>query len=78
MNKEDLARKILHAVLDDLTDRRGIRQSVLGEMYHIMRYGDEGDESLFEIAKECEETNIAAIVAILNDPSPTVTSQEEG
>ena len=64
MSHEELARKILHAVLDDLTDRRGIRQSVLGEMYEIMQFG-EGDESLFEIAKECEETNIAAIVEIL-------------
>lgn len=70
MTDEELAKAIFHKVLDDLTDRRSIRQSPLEPMKMLMRHGDESDE-LYEAAKECEQTNIDAIVALLRAERPT-------
>lgn len=68
---EELAKAIFHKVLDDLTDRRGIRQSPLAEMRDIMLSG-EVDETydLTGPALECEETNIKAIVKLLTTHRP--------
>lgn len=67
---EELAKTIFHKVLDDLTDRRGIRQSPLSEMKDIMRHPEDRDSDLAEAALECEETNVAAIVALLAEHRP--------
>jgi hypothetical protein len=71
MTDEELAKAIFHKVLDDLTDRRGIRQSPLSEMKYIMRDPDDRDSDLVEAALECEQTNIDAIVALLSAERPT-------
>jgi hypothetical protein len=71
MTDEELAKAIFHKVLDDLTDRRGIRQSPLSEMKHIMRDPEGWDSDLAEAALECEQTNINAIVALLGAERPT-------
>jgi hypothetical protein len=70
MTDEELAKAIFHKVLDDLTDRRGIRQSLLSEMKYIMRDPDDRDSDLVEAALECEQTNIDAIVALLRAERP--------
>lgn len=71
MTNEELAKAIFHKVLDDLTDRRGIRQSPLSEMKHIMRDPADRKSDLVEPALECEETNVAAIAALLAQHRPT-------
>lgn len=74
MTNEELAEKIFYAVLDDLTDRRGIRQSPLGEMYHIMRDDDPSDDNpLTEPALECHEKNVSAIKELLDRERPALT-----
>ena len=70
MTNEELAKAIFHKVLDDLTDRRGIRQSPLSEMRDIMRDPEDRDSDLAEAALECEELNVAAIVALLAEHRP--------
>lgn len=71
MTNEELAKAIFHVVLDDLTDRRGIRQSPLSEMKDIMRYGSPDDDGeLVEPAFECETKNVLAITAMLNAERP--------
>lgn len=52
--------------MDDLTDRRGIRQSVLGEMYDSMR-GSNFESDIADIAQECENTNIKIIQELFPD-----------
>lgn len=73
MTNEELAKAIFHTVLRDLTDRRGIRQSPLSEMFDIMRSpdpDDADDNELVEPALECEEKNVKAIAALLAQHRP--------
>jgi hypothetical protein len=70
LTNEDLAKAIFHKILSDLTDRRGVRQSPLSEMRDIMRDPDDRDSELTEAALECEQTNVAAITALLAQHRP--------
>lgn len=71
MTDEELAKAIFHKVLDDLTDRRGIRQSPLSEMRdEMLRPDDEEGGDLADVADECESINVKAIAALLAQHRP--------
>jgi len=64
--ERDLAKRIFYVVLEDLTDRRGIRQSPLGEMFDLMQWGaDDASNPMLDVASECEEKNVTAIAELL-------------